>query len=145
MCVFNRPVRHTTPAGDRSTHVEYSPLRARSSSWVPSSCTPPPLSTAILSELRMVVSRWATVRVVRFCCACSWSRASCTCEERFRPRKHPSTGASCTMHPKLTLHPRLTRNQDPANADTIPTKWECTGKRTRLLRGNPAIGIFPLG
>lgn len=50
-----------------------------SSSWFPSSITPPCDITAILSALRTVVRRWATTRVVRRFCACRLSRAAWTC------------------------------------------------------------------
>mmetsp|Transcript_19986 Transcript_19986/g.59032 ORF Transcript_19986/g.59032 Transcript_19986/m.59032 type:complete len:367 (-) Transcript_19986:144-1244(-) len=51
-----------------------------SSSWshVPCSTTRPPSMTAILSELRMVLSRCAIVSVVRFCWCMISSIAACT-------------------------------------------------------------------
>ena len=49
-----------------------------SSSYVPSSTTRPPLTTAILSAWRIVERRCAIVTVVRRCCAMIESSAACT-------------------------------------------------------------------
>mmetsp|Transcript_25962 Transcript_25962/g.76096 ORF Transcript_25962/g.76096 Transcript_25962/m.76096 type:complete len:99 (+) Transcript_25962:119-415(+) len=46
--------------------------------WLPASRTRPSPMTTILSALRMVESRCATMKVVRFCAARSSSRAACT-------------------------------------------------------------------
>mmetsp|Transcript_5776 Transcript_5776/g.18419 ORF Transcript_5776/g.18419 Transcript_5776/m.18419 type:complete len:106 (-) Transcript_5776:52-369(-) len=54
------------------------PPSAISSSWVPCSATWPPLMTAMVSALRMVLSRWAMVMTVRCCLAMIWSRAAWT-------------------------------------------------------------------
>mmetsp|Transcript_17350 Transcript_17350/g.50379 ORF Transcript_17350/g.50379 Transcript_17350/m.50379 type:complete len:119 (+) Transcript_17350:160-516(+) len=54
------------------------PRTSSSSSHVPCSTTRPPSMTAILSELRMVLSRCAIVTVVRFCFCMISSIAACT-------------------------------------------------------------------
>mmetsp|Transcript_24491 Transcript_24491/g.73141 ORF Transcript_24491/g.73141 Transcript_24491/m.73141 type:complete len:273 (-) Transcript_24491:8-826(-) len=54
------------------------PSRSTSSSCGPSSTTRPPLTTAILSALRIVLSRCAITMVVRRCARSSSSSAACT-------------------------------------------------------------------
>ena len=66
----------SSPVICKRTRSAYSPLRASSSEWLPSSAMTPSDTTAILSAVRMVERRWAMTMVV---CALDRDNASMLC------------------------------------------------------------------